>query len=122
MFRAWLLQSSCRLALLVLTARCGADALKLAASTGWDIDFLLSNVDMPTMSGPALGQELKKVRPDIHVMLMSGGWDRRQFAGPGLWLGVRREAIYQLQTCPDGDRRCPLSGSLSARRKGIRQP
>ena len=35
--------------------------------------MLLSDVEMPEMSGPDLGQELKKTRPDIHVMLMSGG-------------------------------------------------
>ena len=35
--------------------------------------MLLSDVDMPEMSGPDLGEELKKTRPDMHVMLMSGG-------------------------------------------------
>jgi DNA-binding NtrC family response regulator len=39
------------------------------------IDLLLSDVDMPKMSGPDLGQLLKKARPDMHVMLMSGGVD-----------------------------------------------
>jgi len=34
---------------------------------------------MPLMSGPALGQEMKKTRPDIHVMLMSGGAPRLPF-------------------------------------------
>ncbi len=28
---------------------------------------------MPGMSGPALGEVLKILRPDLHVMLMSGG-------------------------------------------------
>jgi DNA-binding NtrC family response regulator len=28
---------------------------------------------MPEMSGPDLGEAVKKVRPDIHIMLMSGG-------------------------------------------------
>ena len=37
------------------------------------IDLLLSDVDMPEMSGPDLGEALKKARPDMHVMLMSGG-------------------------------------------------
>ena len=30
---------------------------------------------MPGMSGPDLGEILKKARPDMHVMLMSGGAD-----------------------------------------------
>jgi DNA-binding NtrC family response regulator len=37
------------------------------------IDLLLSDLDMPLMSGPDLGEALKKTRPDLHVMLMSGG-------------------------------------------------
>ena len=36
------------------------------------IDLLLSDVQMPSMSGPALGETLKKHRPDLHIMLMSG--------------------------------------------------
>ena len=40
---------------------------------GAQIDLLLSDVEMPGMSGPDLGEALKKERPDIHVMLMSGG-------------------------------------------------
>src|SRR4029077_9567323 len=46
---------------------------KLAAETDGKIHMLLSDVDMPQMSGPDLGQSLKQTRPDIHVMLMSGG-------------------------------------------------
>ena len=57
----------------VLTAISGASAVRLAHSRQDRIDLLLSDVDMPHMSGPALGQVLKVLRPDIHVMLMSGG-------------------------------------------------
>ena len=59
----------------VLFANNGANALELASQTVGRIDLLLSDVDMPFMSGPDLGQTLKKTRPDIHVMLMSGGAD-----------------------------------------------
>src|ERR1700689_794614 len=59
----------------VLSAEGGAAALKLAKETNERIDLLLSDVDMPQMSGPDLGQILKKARPDLHVMLMSGGAD-----------------------------------------------
>ena len=57
----------------VLAAESGPAALKLALATDDPIDLLLSDVDMPEMSGPDLGQALKKSRPDLHVMLMSGG-------------------------------------------------
>jgi two-component system cell cycle sensor histidine kinase/response regulator CckA len=57
----------------VLSADSGANAIELAKETEGRIDLLLSDVDMPQMSGPDLGVMLKKTRPDLHVMLMSGG-------------------------------------------------
>jgi two-component system cell cycle sensor histidine kinase/response regulator CckA len=59
----------------VLSADSGFDAIELAKQTVGRIDLLLSDVDMPFMSGPDLGETLKKSRPDLHVMLMSGGFD-----------------------------------------------
>jgi DNA-binding response OmpR family regulator len=56
----------------VLSALSGADAIKLAEETQGEIHMLLSAVDLPTMSGPSLGDALKKTRPGIHVMLMEG--------------------------------------------------
>jgi two-component system, cell cycle sensor histidine kinase and response regulator CckA len=56
----------------VLQASSGPDAVKIAADYAGRIDLLLSDVKMPEMSGPDLGKLLKKDRPDIHVMLMSG--------------------------------------------------
>ena len=57
----------------VLSAKSGPDALKVA-ETADRIDLLLSDVDMAQMTGPDLGETLKKTRLDMHVMLMSGGW------------------------------------------------
>jgi len=57
----------------VLSAANGVDAIKLAMETKGRIDMLLSDVDMPLLSGPDLGETLKTARPDLHVMLMSGG-------------------------------------------------
>ena len=57
----------------VLSAFDGASAMGVAERTEGQIDLLLSDVDMPYMSGPDLGQQLKIARPDMHVMLMSGG-------------------------------------------------
>jgi two-component system cell cycle sensor histidine kinase/response regulator CckA len=57
----------------VFSAESGATAIKLAGETELEIHLLLSDVDMPQMSGPDLGTALKKTRPAIRVMLMSGG-------------------------------------------------
>jgi DNA-binding NtrC family response regulator len=57
----------------VLSAASGSDAIKLAGATKRHIHLLLSDVEMPGLSGPDLGQVLKQARPDLHVMLMSGG-------------------------------------------------
>jgi DNA-binding NtrC family response regulator len=57
----------------VLSADSGANAIKVAEQTEGPIHLLLSDVDMPKMSGPNLGETLKKTRPSMHVMLMSGG-------------------------------------------------
>ena len=57
----------------VLSAHDGVAALKLAAETESQVHLLLSDVEMPLLSGPDLGQELKATRPDLRVMLMSGG-------------------------------------------------
>jgi len=59
----------------VLSAENGANAIELAKQTVGRIDLLLSDVDMPLMSGPVLGETLKKTRPEMRVMLMSGGAD-----------------------------------------------
>ena len=55
----------------VLFACDGADAVELAEATGEKIDLLLSDIDMPLMSGPASGEALKQARPDMRVMFMS---------------------------------------------------
>ena len=56
----------------VLQARSGEEAVTLSANYPGKIDLLLSDVQMPLMTGPELGETLKKSRPDLHVMLMSG--------------------------------------------------
>jgi DNA-binding response OmpR family regulator len=57
----------------VISADSGPNAISLSEKTAGRIDLLLTDWDMPEMSGIALGQALKVFRPDIHVMQMSGG-------------------------------------------------
>lgn len=56
----------------VLQADGGKKAATLAGGYSGRIDLLLSDLSMPDMSGPELGELLKKSRPDMRVMLMSG--------------------------------------------------
>ena len=46
--------------------------MQVESSNQGTIHLLLSDVMMPDMSGPAVAQLLKKRRPDMRVMLMSG--------------------------------------------------
>jgi two-component system cell cycle sensor histidine kinase/response regulator CckA len=56
----------------VLSAFDGESALKVSFDYPDKIDLLLSDIEMPGMTGPQLGINIKKSRPDMHVMLMSG--------------------------------------------------
>ena len=59
----------------VLHASGGEQANKVALDHLGKIDLLLSDVQMPGMSGPDLGISLQRARPDLHVMLMSGSME-----------------------------------------------
>ena len=56
----------------VLQAGGGSEAVRLATEYPGRIHLLLSDIKMPDMSGPELGVLLKKTRPEVRVMLMSG--------------------------------------------------
>ncbi len=50
----------------------GKDAFDIAARYEGDIHLLVSNVQMPGITGPDLAAALKQSRPNMRVMLMSG--------------------------------------------------
>ena len=54
----------------VLTADCGADAVKLAAHHV--IDIVVTDYEMPGMDGEAVATAIKAVKPDLPVVLFSG--------------------------------------------------
>jgi two-component system cell cycle sensor histidine kinase/response regulator CckA len=56
----------------IIQAGGGVEALAKAGAHKGRIDLLLTDVQMPGVSGPDLGIALKQARPDMHVMLMSG--------------------------------------------------
>jgi len=57
----------------VLSAHNGADCITVANQTNGTIHMLLSDVEMPQMSGLDLSDALRATRPEMRVMLMSGG-------------------------------------------------
>jgi CheY-like chemotaxis protein len=56
----------------VVTASSGAQAIEIASSYVGPIDLVLTDVIMPKMQGPTVANEVRKVRPDIRVLFMSG--------------------------------------------------
>jgi two-component system, cell cycle sensor histidine kinase and response regulator CckA len=56
----------------VIAAASPQEALALGTVPGVSIDLLLTDVVMPSMSGPQLATELLRRRPDIQVLYMSG--------------------------------------------------
>jgi two-component system cell cycle sensor histidine kinase/response regulator CckA len=55
----------------VTTASDGEEGLELFAASG-DFDLVVSDVVMPVMDGPAMAREIRKARPDMPVLFMSG--------------------------------------------------
>jgi len=57
---------------LVLEARDGAEAMRLAAEHKGAIDLLISDMVMPGMTGQELARRVRESRPDLQVIFMSG--------------------------------------------------
>lgn len=56
----------------VLEALDPADAVRLAETHPGAIDLLITDVVMPSMDGPTLVRAVKRIRPDMAVIFMSG--------------------------------------------------
>ena len=56
----------------VLPAATPREAIALAAEYGDAIDILVSDIVMPGMSGPELAAELKRAKPDLRTLMLSG--------------------------------------------------
>ena len=50
----------------------GLEALSRLIGLGEDIDLVVSDVVMPSMDGPAMAREIRRIRPDLPVLFMSG--------------------------------------------------
>ena len=50
----------------------GLESLNTALAGGEDFDLVVSDVVMPSMDGPAMAREIRKIRPDLPLLFMSG--------------------------------------------------
>jgi len=53
-------------------ATTGQEALDLMEEVGGEVDLVVSDVVMPEMDGPSLLRELRKTRPDLKIIFVSG--------------------------------------------------
>ncbi|MGA2970099.1 MAG: ATP-binding protein [Acidimicrobiales bacterium] len=56
----------------VLNATNGSQAIEIAATFDGPIHLLLTDVIMPEMQGPAVAREVRKLRPGVRLLYMSG--------------------------------------------------
>ncbi|HTN15322.1 MAG TPA: response regulator, partial [Sphingomonadaceae bacterium] len=56
---------------IVITASDGEEGLEKVREGG-EFDIVVSDVVMPTMDGPAMARELRKIAPHLPVLFMSG--------------------------------------------------
>jgi CheY-like chemotaxis protein len=56
----------------LMIAEDGCQALQLAKGHAGRIDMLVSDIQMPGLTGPDLARELLRSRSDLKIMLMSG--------------------------------------------------
>lgn len=59
----------------VTVANNGQEALDLAESIDWSFDLILTDVIMPVMNGPELAGLLRRKKPDLSALFMSGYTD-----------------------------------------------
>ncbi|WPJ95601.1 response regulator [Coraliomargarita algicola] len=56
----------------VIAAQDGTEALAIYSSRLQDIDMVVTNIEMPYMDGPALCRALKKLNPEVKILVSSG--------------------------------------------------
>jgi two-component system cell cycle sensor histidine kinase/response regulator CckA len=56
----------------VFEASSGVDALEVMKKSGGAVDLVVSDVVMPELDGPSMLRELRKTRPDLKIIFISG--------------------------------------------------
>lgn len=62
----------------VITAENGREAIDIYVEKSEKVDLIALDMIMPEMSGKATYEELKKINPDVRVLLVSGYSTNRQ--------------------------------------------
>jgi DNA-binding NtrC family response regulator len=105
----------------ILEADGAATAIELASTYDGRIALLLSALEMPVMSGPNLGEALRKTHPDVHMMFMTG------ISGGNLWVFNHEWTLIEKPLLPaklpeivtnvlHSPLACPASNPYDARR------
>jgi PAS domain S-box-containing protein len=74
----------------VVQARDPAEAIELFQRRGTEFSLMISDVIMPGMSGPVLGEKVRLTRPDLKILYMSGHAGENVFGDRGLG----RDAVF----------------------------
>jgi len=79
-----------------LTARSGTDALGRLANDD-SIELLFADINMPGLSGPQLAMRARDFRPEVRVLLLSGG------DGDGRGFGAAAQAAFAVRSAPNNE-------------------
>jgi len=106
------------LGLAVVPAGTPGEALSIVERGDRDIALVLTDVVMPEMNGPALRDRLRRLRPDLPVIFMSG-----YTADAGVHRSSLDEGLHHLQKPFTLDELASaVSGALGAARAGAGEP
>jgi two-component system, cell cycle sensor histidine kinase and response regulator CckA len=72
----------------VLSAKSGDEALQIGRDFSGSIDLVLTDIVMPGMSGGEVVRQLQQLKPEIHVLYMSG-YTKYTMVGQGSLESVR---------------------------------
>jgi len=67
----------------VLTAECGLDAISISLDHPGRISLLITDINLPGMTGWTLADEITEIEPELPVLFMSGGCPERNFDSDG---------------------------------------
>ena len=81
----------------VIAARDGAEAVEFASLAALPLDLVLSDVAMPRLNGPDAIRQIRKLRPQVKVLFVSGSADQVEVESPDvvLWKPVTPTALLE---------------------------